>query len=60
MARKKKAQAQVTGGPIPKRMQLPRDVAIDPTTLSLPEPALKAWFADEAKVAQFSVPVRPR
>jgi hypothetical protein len=59
MARRK-PQAQVTGGPIPKRMHLPKDVAIDPTTLTLPEPALKAWFADEAAVAQFSVPVRPR
>jgi hypothetical protein len=41
MARKKQAQAQVTGGPIPRRMQLPKDVVIDPTTL--PRPKLEAW-----------------
>jgi hypothetical protein len=43
MAPRKKppAQPQTTGGPIPQRMHLPKDVALDPTTL--PPPRLEAW-----------------
>jgi hypothetical protein len=33
---------------------------LDPTTIPLPETSLQQFFSDEAKVQQFSQPVKPR
>ena len=59
MARRK---SQLTTAPLPRRMEFAggSSGALDPSTQPLPETSLAAWFSDEAAVARFSQPVRPR
>jgi hypothetical protein len=58
----KQKRSQLTAAPLPQRMTFAGSSAgaIDETTNSLPPTSLAAWFADEAAVAAFSVPLKPQ
>ena len=62
MAKQQRSRSQLTTGPIPRRMQFAggSSGALDQSTVSLPPTSLAAWFSDEAAVARFSQPVKPR
>ena len=57
-----RTKGQQMGGPIPKRMEFAGTSSgvLDTSTLNLPPTSLESWFADEAKLAAFRQPVKPR
>ena len=59
---RKQPPSKLTSAPLPRRMQFAggSSGALDQSTVSLPPTSLAAWFSDEAAVARFSQPVRPR
>ena len=61
MGRKQPPSKLITT-PLPRRMEFAggSSGALDPTAQPLPPSSLEQWFSDEAAVARFSQPVRPR